>query len=674
MESGQWTEDIKKALENNDRALAVKRIQEYLDKENNTPINIAVTGESGSGKSTFVNAFRGINNEDERAAPTGCVETTIEVTPYPHPNYPNVTLWDIPGIGRFPADKYLKFVGFERFDFFIIISADRFRENDVKLAQEIQRMKKKFYFVRSKIDCDIRDEKRCQRSKFNAERTLKPIRDKCIQSLQRQGVESPQVFLVSCCDLHLYDFPLLVNTFVSTFRLQFSRIIMEDSSHLKSTEDIKIARESSNWALAVKMIQEYLDRKKNIPLNIGSTGESGCAKSTFVNAKTKTLESNNQVLAEEVIQEYLDKENDISLNIAVTGESGSGKSTFVNAFRGINNGDERAAPTGPVETTSEATPYPHPNYPNVTLWDLPGIGTPKFPADNYLKLVGFERFDIFIIISATRFRENDEKLAQEIQRMGRKFYFVRSKIDTDIRDEERRQRSKFNAERCLEQIKENCTQGLQREGVESPQVFLVSSFHRHLYDFPLLGDTFERELSAHKKHALLLAMSNISLEVIDKKKKAYQSKIKYYALLSAGGAAVPVPGISVAVDVDVLVSVVTQYVNGFGLDVLSLQRLADSTHVPYDELTAIIVSPLAAVKITPDLVLKVLSQCADPAVLRTSEEGFRFTPVFGIPAAMSLSFICTYRALNTLLDMLAEDAQRVFKKAWVWTPQCDFVR
>ncbi|XP_078031066.1 interferon-gamma-inducible GTPase 10-like isoform X3 [Epinephelus lanceolatus] len=241
MESGQWTEDIKKALENNDQALAVKRVQEYLDKENNTPINVAVTGESGSGKSTFVNAFRGINNEDEGAAPTGCVETTTEATPYPHPNYPNVTLWDLPAIGRFPVDKYLKLVGFKRFDFFIIISATRFRENDVKLAQEIQRMKKKFYFVHSKIDNDIYHEKRCQRSKFNAERTLKQIRDNCIQVLQRQGVESPQVLLVSSFHLHLYDFPLLVNTFVSTFRLQFSRITMEDPSDLKSTEDIKIA-------------------------------------------------------------------------------------------------------------------------------------------------------------------------------------------------------------------------------------------------------------------------------------------------------------------------------------------------------------------------------------------------------------------------------------------------
>lgn len=179
-----FEQEIKDALQNNDQALAVAKIQEYLHKEKNTPLNIGITGESGSGKSTFVNVFRGIDHEDERAAPTGCVETTMEVTSYPHPNYPNVTFWDLPGIGtmKFPADEYLKRVGFEKFDFFIIISSTRFRENDVKLAQEIQKMGKKFYFVRSKIDNDLQNEKKSKR-KFDAEKTLAQIRENSIQGM-----------------------------------------------------------------------------------------------------------------------------------------------------------------------------------------------------------------------------------------------------------------------------------------------------------------------------------------------------------------------------------------------------------------------------------------------------------------------------------------------------------
>lgn len=175
---------IKDALQKNNLTLAATKIKEYLQKAANTPLNIGITGESGSGKSSFVNAFRGVDQWDEQqAAPTGCVETTMDVKAYSHPSYPNVTLWDLPGIGttRFPADRYLQHVKFERFDFFIIISDTRFRENDVKLAKEIQKMGKRFYFVRSKIDNDINAEQRRQRGNFNENNTLKMIRDNCVQ-------------------------------------------------------------------------------------------------------------------------------------------------------------------------------------------------------------------------------------------------------------------------------------------------------------------------------------------------------------------------------------------------------------------------------------------------------------------------------------------------------------
>ncbi len=68
----------------------------------------------------------------------------------------------------------------------------------------------------------------------------------------------------------------------------------------------------------------------------------------------------------------------------MTGESGSGKSTFVNAFRGLGDEEEGSAPTGPVETTMKPEAYLHPKYKTVKVWDLPGIGTPSFKADEYL--------------------------------------------------------------------------------------------------------------------------------------------------------------------------------------------------------------------------------------------------------------------------------------------------
>uniref|UniRef100_A0A3B4F067 Interferon-inducible GTPase 5-like n=2 Tax=Pundamilia nyererei TaxID=303518 RepID=A0A3B4F067_9CICH len=375
----------------------------------------------------------------------------------------------------------------------------------------------------------------------------------------------------------------------------------------------------------------------------------------------KALQNNDSAAAAVKVQEYLEEQENIPLNIAITGECGSGKSTFVNAFREIDDKDEGAAPTGVVETTSEVAAYTHPNFPNVMLWDLPGIGTTKFPADKYLELVGFEKFDFFIIISDTRFRENDVKLAQEIQRMKKKFYFVRSKIDNNIRAERRKR--DFSAEGTLTKIRDDCIQGLQRQGVVSPQVFLVSSFELHLYDFSLLHETLERELPAHKRDTLLSVMPNISLEIINKKKKAFQSKIKYYSILSAAVAGVPVPLLSAAVDLGLMVAVVSKYVAGFGLNKSSLERLAASSGVPYTDLSSVIKSKLSAEKTTIELILKLLVSAATIVASMAAEEATRWIPVFGIVASMSLSFITTYKALNYFLNELADDAQKVFNKA-----------
>ncbi|XP_030280352.1 interferon-inducible GTPase 5-like [Sparus aurata] len=375
----------------------------------------------------------------------------------------------------------------------------------------------------------------------------------------------------------------------------------------------------------------------------------------------EALQNSNQALAMEKISEYLDRQNNIPLNIAITGETGSGKSTFVNRVRGIKEWDTGAAPTGVRECTKVPTPYPHPKYPNVKLWDLPGVGTTNFPADQYLKFVEFEKFDFFIIISDTRFRENDVKLAQGIQKMKKKFYFVRSKIDNDLRAQKLTQRE-FSETETKEQIKEDCIQCLQEQGIQSPQVFLVSSFELHLHDFSLLHATLERELPEHKRNTLLFAMPNISQEIINKKKKAFQTNIKWYAVASAAAAGVPIPGLSIAVDAPLLVGVVTQYVFGFGLDIPSLKRLAESSGVPFDDLKGVIISPLAATKITAELILKVLIQCASTAALLAAEEGVRFIPIIGIPAAMALSFKITSSALNFILNKLADDAQRVFEK------------
>ncbi|XP_005942197.1 interferon-inducible GTPase 5-like [Haplochromis burtoni] len=361
--------------------------------------------------------------------------------------------------------------------------------------------------------------------------------------------------------------------------------------------------------------------------------------------------------AAKIKKKYLKKTRNIPLNIAVTGESGAGKSTFVNAFRGLTDEDDEAAPAY-GDSTSEVAAYKHPDYPNVTLWDLPGIGTPMFPAEKYLKRVEFRMFYFFIIVSRTRITENDVKLALKIQEMGKKFYFVRSKIDKDLRAERRKRN--FSKERTLTKIREDCAQGLQAHGIKCSKVFLVSSFKPRKYDFSLLHETLERQLPKLKRNAFVLAMPNISLEIIKKKKQAMDLRLPNVACF--GRPNVSVPGLTVSVNLPWLHIIIVMVVDAFGLDIPSLWKLAASTGLSYSDLCAVIKSPLAAAEITEKLLLKVLNQVGVTSELRfeLSMINFLESVVGSIPRGRCYRVM--EKAMPIILRELADDAQRVFQR------------
>uniref|UniRef100_A0A8C0ZZ01 IRG-type G domain-containing protein n=1 Tax=Castor canadensis TaxID=51338 RepID=A0A8C0ZZ01_CASCN len=197
-------------------------ISDALKEIDNTPVNVAVTGESGTGKSSFINALRGVGHEEKDAAPTGAVETTMHRMPYKHRNIPNVIIWDLPGIGttNFQPKDYLEKVKFSEYDFFIIISSTRFTKNDVDLAKAVRYMKKNFYFVRSKVDFDLWNEKHCKPSTYDREKVLQLIRNYCVDTFKKNNIDEPQIFLISSRDLSEYDFPVLMDTLIKCLPAQ----------------------------------------------------------------------------------------------------------------------------------------------------------------------------------------------------------------------------------------------------------------------------------------------------------------------------------------------------------------------------------------------------------------------------------------------------------------------
>ncbi|XP_078402360.1 interferon-inducible GTPase 5-like [Cetorhinus maximus] len=362
-----------------------------------------------------------------------------------------------------------------------------------------------------------------------------------------------------------------------------------------------------------------------------------------------------------VIQKKLKDLDNTEFNIVVTGESGAGKSTFINALRGLQSDYEGAAETGNTLTTMEPTGYKHPNLPNIFLWELPGIRTKQFPADKYMKKMQLKRYDFFIIISRSRFTENDVELTKEIKRMGKNFYLIRSKIDSDLNTFEMEGR-KHNTDEELEKIRNYCVCSLKEEGIPSLTVFLISNFKVNEFDFPALNKSLPDILKNSGKGVVILSLPNTTLGIIEKKIKELKEQIWMFAAHSGAVGAVPIPGLSFYFNVQALVTAIIHFHQCLGLDDVSLQKLANWAGKSVNDLKAVVKTPLVG-EINEQFVITILMGSISVGIV-TAEVVLDTIPnvgsIFGAGSSISVS----HKLLTDALNELTENAQRVVQAAF----------
>lgn len=179
----------------------------------------------------------------------------------------------------------------------------------------------------------------------------------------------------------------------------------------------------------------------------------------------------------------------IPVSIFVTGDSGNGMSSFINALRIIGHEEDASAPTGVVRTTQTRAEYSSSHFPNVVLWDLPGLGATAQTVENYIEEMKFSTCDLFIIVASEQFSSNHVKLAKIIQSMGKRFYVIWTKLDRDLST------SVLSEVRLIQNIQENIRENLQKKGVKEVPIFLVSNLDPLLHDFPELRSTLQTDLS-----------------------------------------------------------------------------------------------------------------------------------------------------------------------------------
>ncbi|XP_028633562.1 uncharacterized protein LOC114629653 [Grammomys surdaster] len=346
------------------------------------------------------------------------------------------------------------------------------------------------------------------------------------------------------------------------------------------------------------------------------------------------------------------------LNIAVTGETGTGKSSFINALRGVREEEEEgAAATGVLETTMKRTPYPHPKLPNMTIWDLPGIGSTNFQQESYLSEMKIGEYDFFIIVSAARFKEIDAHLVKAIEKINKKFYFVRTKIDQDLSNEQKSKPKSFRRDSVLKKIRDDCSEKLQEALSSQPPLFLVSNFDVSDFDFPKLETTLLRELPAHKRHIFMMSLHSVTETAIDRKRDFLRQKIWLESLKAGIFVTIPLGGF-IRDEIQKLEKTLNLYRSYFGLDEASLKNIAKDFNVSMNEIKAHLKS------------LHLLTEDKDMSFKEKLLKYIEYISyVTGGPLASGLYFRKTYYWKSLFIDTVASDAKSLLNKEEFLSPK-----
>ena len=172
--------------------------------------------------------------------------------------------------------------------------------------------------------------------------------------------------------------------------------------------------------------------------------------------------------------------------------------------------DKGSAQVGILETTTERKEYSYPYNGNITLVDLPGLGSTKFPdVHTYCKNVKIDDCDAFIIIIAGRLTNNDVSWAKKLLLIKKPFLFVRSKIDQDFHNASKIE--PFNEDAFEVEIRQEIKRNLQHIEMENEireNILLVNNNDPKQWDFPRLTLAISKLFNLHRRECW-----NLSLQV-----------------------------------------------------------------------------------------------------------------------------------------------------------------
>ena len=168
-------------------------------------------------------------------------------------------------------------------------------------------------------------------------------------------------------------------------------------------------------------------------------------------------------------------------NLGVIGRSNCGKSSLIKALilSKLNPENGRLPKTDFLECTEKCEKFEVPGC-RIAFWDVPGCGTQEEALVGYDDRIDMEKYDGFIVCCAGPITEYELALNNLIARHGRRYIFVRTKVDIAIENEKKAHPSTFKEKETLKVLREAISEKLSENGVTE---FLVSSRNPKKFDF-----------------------------------------------------------------------------------------------------------------------------------------------------------------------------------------------
>ncbi|XP_013881066.1 immunity-related GTPase family, q2 [Austrofundulus limnaeus] len=190
-------EALKESIESNKLSDVKEAVEDLLISR----INLAVVGDRGDEKASFMNSLRGLGPDDECAAPSLFPVALEDVAGYPNPKHPDFRLWDLPPVpttSPFEPEGYMNRFKFLRYNAVFMTFTQELHPNSVEVFLEARSLQRQtVYFV---LLSAVKD----------TEKSLEEKRKAGLEVLKSQSVKQPKVFLVRPSTLEKLDFPDLL--------------------------------------------------------------------------------------------------------------------------------------------------------------------------------------------------------------------------------------------------------------------------------------------------------------------------------------------------------------------------------------------------------------------------------------------------------------------------------